>query len=201
MKYSIIGDEDAIWTWTDESTNQNRAGRICLADMVKPELDGFHCPHPWCGEMLRTQKAGLHLSRNPRNVAHVLFGRNVIGAVVAEPAFGHDISDEDPWLVLGPVDYVWLACGIGANVLFFIRKIIVIAYGYALRFYGWGYDRERLREIARKQSSGKLQLFFTCINNLIRVMIISSIVILVCWRAVIPLLTVFLVRVVLPVVK
>ena len=47
----------------------------------------------------------------------------------AEQAAEPDTFDGDTWLILRPVDYFWVACTIGANVLFFARMIILFAYG------------------------------------------------------------------------
>ena len=74
----------------------------------------------------------------------------------AEEAPGTDTSDEDSGLVRKPIDYVWMICGILLAVLWCVRRVIVLAYGYGhrIRFHiRGGYDRRFLREIAGKQTS------------------------------------------------
>ena len=104
--------------------------------------------------------------------------------VLAEPSLGDDFSNKDPWMVLRPVDYLWIACVIGTNVLFIIRKVIVAAYGYKILFYGFNYDHSKLQELANKCNSHTVKTIFTWINILIPVLIISGIILIISCRVI-----------------
>lgn len=108
---------------------------------------------------------------------HILFGQNIIQTVVMEKSSGDDTFDDDSWSPWRPAFYVGVAFAIGLNVLYFVRKIVVVAYGYKkIRIPAFGYDRRSLSEIARSQASERRRWLFNLLNTLIYVLVISMVI-------------------------
>jgi hypothetical protein len=117
----------------------------------------------------------------------VVLAQGIARPDLPEQASRPDTFDGDTWLVLRPVDYVWVACAIGANVLFFVRMIILFAYGYGIRYFDWVYQHRKLREIARKQTSERRRRIFNLINVLIPVLLIIAGIVLFLARMAVPI--------------
>ncbi len=174
-KSMVIGEEDANRIWTDESTKKSKAGKVYFADLERPKPDGFYCPCSWRIGKPWSLKACPHSSASLWSERHVLLERYVILAAVGEQSPGGDISNEDSWSPWRPGFYVFVACAVSANMLYFVRKIIVVAYGYKkIRYPGFDYDRRSLNEIARSQASGRRRQLFKILNTLISVLVISA---------------------------
>lgn len=102
---------------------------------------------------------------------HVLFGQNITQTVVTEQSSGDDASDNDSWSPWRPPFYIGVACAIGLNLLYIVRKIIVVAYGYKkIRIPVSSYDRRSLSEIARNQASERRRWLFNLPNTLIYIL-------------------------------
>ena len=84
-------------------------------------------------------------------------------------------------MYINNLDYVWISFIVIVNVLFFMRKFIVISYDHGIKIssiiFDIGYDRKRLKEIAKQQASDKKRFLFMTINLLIPVLFIIGIVI------------------------
>lgn len=180
-----IGSYDTVRGCMQQFTIQRR-GEICSTDIEKTEHDGFNCQYPWPNSMLRHETTGVSLFGNPHSRVNFLFKRlkrEVTKIVLAEPILVDDFSNKDPWLVLRPVDYLWIACAIGANVVFIIRKVILVTHGYKIS-NNINYDHNKLQELANKSSSHTVKTFFTLINILFPALIISGIILIVLFRAI-----------------
>jgi len=128
-----------------------------------------------------------------------LGARSCVGSVVlaqgitrpdsAEEAPETETPDEDSRLVREPVFYVCMTCGIICAVLWYARRLVVVAYGYGheIRFHIGGYDRRYLWEIAGKQTSERRRWLFSLINILVPVFWIATVLVGLLGYMVIPM--------------
>ncbi len=89
----------------------------------------------------------------------------------------HDMI-ENKW-----TDSVWVACIVAANVIFFVRKIILAKHGHPFQFLDLAVkDGCRLRALAARQGDTKVKLFYNWINWSLRLLFVSGLFILVLTR-------------------
>lgn len=95
-----------------------------------------------------------------------------------------EIANEESGIVTTWKDYIWIACIIGVNVCFIVRKVILFHYGYGIGFIDYGLDRRRLRSIVENETSYVRKRLLTTLNVLIPLLFFLGILILILVRVI-----------------
>jgi len=83
-----------------------------------------------------------------------------------------------------PLDYIWIFCIVMVNILFFIRKIILLNHGYKtgilldLEFKDW----KMLKELSSKDENSRFSRYYKILNISIPVLHFCGVFVLVCTR-------------------
>lgn len=186
----VMGDENEVQTSCYKSCSQRKTSEVCYVKTEGPDIDLFLSLHPSCRESSLSYSASVRSDLGPRCSAtqscagKILFGQDTFWTVLAERSSVHESeADEDYYSITAGILYVVsMSCFFVAAALVFVRKHILIAYGCPTGSRGFMdpfFDHRVLREIAQKQAFEKQRVLFTCINILILVLSISSIVIII----------------------
>ncbi len=80
-------------------------------------------------------------------------------------------------------DFVWVVCVVVSNVLFYIRKSILVKHGHRIDFMDFEMkDRCRLKEIISTEPSVEKKRVMTLLNNSIWIFFLLGVVVLVLFR-------------------
>lgn len=186
----VMCDDGSVQTLCYTSCSQRKTSEVCYVQAERPDLDFFLSLHPSCRESPLSYSAsvctdlGSPYSATQSCADKILFGQDTFWIVLAERSSVRESeADEGYYSITAGILYVVsMSCFFIGSALVFIRKHILIAYGCPTGSRGFMdpfFDHRVLREIAQKQVSEKQRVLFTCINILILVLFISSIVIII----------------------
>jgi len=171
-KNIVMDNEYLIQTWNDEFANQSIKLQVYPADMDK--LNWCYCLNRSQDEMPIFQTVNSRSFAGQLNASNILFGRYLFPTVMLMKS-GNENIDKDSWMSWDPIFCLFIACVIILNILFFARKLILVAYGYKTGYSLRG-DRKKLQEIARKETSETRRWLFNLANTLLYVLTIFMII-------------------------